>query len=105
MKALESRKKCYEMLSPRHNVLIAEPNQSSHNCSLEVRDGSPEALYPAKGLYCSIVVAIDCYCEERVIFHWDITMDYLLIPQTLASHPHALTGLTELLREWGECNG
>lgn len=58
MKALESRKKCYEMLSPRHNVLIAEPNQSSHNCSLEVRDGSPEALYPAKGLYWQLIATV-----------------------------------------------
>lgn len=59
MKVPENRKKCYEMLSPRHNVVcIAEPNQSSHNCSLEVRDGSPEVLYPAKGLYWQLIATV-----------------------------------------------
>lgn len=58
-KVPENRKKCYEMLSSRHNVvLIAEPNQSSHNCSLEVRDGSPEALYPAKEPYWQLFATV-----------------------------------------------
>lgn len=59
MKAPENRKKCYEMLSSRHKVVLtAEPNQSSHNRSLEVREGSPEALYPAKELYWQLIAAV-----------------------------------------------